>query len=80
MLWDVLLTFTLAAVVFVQHMTIKSHKRSIFILAEQIKKNSSTKSPDYKNWQPKIIQGELDMIHQGKKATVKAIFYPKKVV
>tara|TARA_A200000159_G_scaffold154189_1_gene166817 strand:- start:4260 stop:4502 length:243 start_codon:yes stop_codon:yes gene_type:complete len=80
MLWDILLTFAVACVIYVQHLTIRNQKRNLFILAEKIKRNSNKETLNYKHWHPKIIQGELDMVHQGKKATVKAIFYPKKVV
>ena len=80
MLWDILLTFTLMGVVYIQHLTIKNQKRNLFILAEKIKNISATSTTSKQDWHPTIIQGDLDMVHQGKKATVKAIFYPKKVV
>ena len=78
MLWDILLAFALAGVIYIQHLTIKNQKRNLFILAEKIKKISSPAPKT--DWQPKMIQGELDIVHMGKKATVKAIFYPKKVI
>ena len=80
MIWDILLGFTLAGVIYVQHLTIKNQKRNLFILAEKIKNISAASPASKKDWGPTIIQGDLDMIYQGKKATVKAIFYPKKVV
>ncbi len=80
MAWDILLTFTLACVIYIQYVTIKSHKRNIFILAKKIRENSATPQQDTKNWQPKIIEGELDMFHNGKRASIKAVFYPKKVI
>jgi len=82
LLWDLLLTITVMGVIYVQHLTIVNQKRNLFILAEKIKKISERPNININSQlgNPKIIQGELDMIHDGKRATVKAIFYPKKIV
>lgn len=78
MFWDLLLTLTLGGVIYVQHLTILSQKRNMAIIVEKIRK-SSLRTPD-KKWNPKMIEGELDMVHQGKRVTIKAIFYPRKIV
>lgn len=78
MLWDLLLTFAVAGIIYVQHLTILNQKRNLSIIVEKIRK-SSLRTPD-KQWSPKMIEGELDMVHKGKRATIKAIFYPRKIV
>jgi len=38
----------------------------------------SSKTP--KKFSPKMIEGEIDLVFNGKKASLKAVFYPRKIV
>ena len=79
MVWDMVLTIAVAGIIYVQHLTIQAQKRNLSIIVEKIRKSSLVPPRSQNKWSPKIIEGELDMVHQGKRATVKAIFYPKKI-
>lgn len=81
MIADILLTFAVISIIGIQALMIKLYQQRFNEIHRQVaalvkykaeKRNVKT---EYK-----IIQGELDMVHLGRKATVKATFYPKKMV
>jgi len=42
--------------------------------------NLSSKSKNDNKMSAKMIEGEIDLVFKGRKASLKAVFYPKKII
>lgn len=87
MIWNSILSIALVGVIYVQRETILSHKRNINILTKKINEithqtnqNTVERGKKVVDWKPSIIQGDLEMVHEGKRVTIHSIFYPKKIM
>ena len=48
-------------------------------LLKNIQEKKEDKGHTHSNQKPSIIQGDMDIIHKGRKATVQALIYPRKI-
>ncbi len=81
MIVDVLLGFCVASIIGIQALMIATYQEKFKKVDSQL--TALTKYKAEKREMKlgyKIIQGDMEMYHEGRKAKVKAIFYPKKMV
>jgi hypothetical protein len=48
-------------------------------LLKKIQEGKEDKGHTHSSQKPSIIQGDMDIIHKGRKATVQALIYPRKI-
>ena len=81
-MFEAITLITLASVIGLQWYMIITYKERFARIARIIKKVQETKEDKghtHKAEQPKIIQGDMDIIHNGQRAKVQALIYPKKI-
>ena len=81
-MFEAITLITLASVIGLQWYMIIAYKERFARIARIIKKVQETKEDKghtHKAEQPKIIQGDMDIIHNGQRAKVQALIYPKKI-
>ena len=72
----------LASVIGMQWYTIVTYKERFERIGRIIKKIQQTKEDKghtHKSESPRLIQGDMDIIHKGQRAPVKALIYPRKI-
>lgn len=81
-MFEAITILVLTSVMAMQWYTIITYKERFERIGRIIKKIQETKEDKghtHKSENPKIIQGDMDIIHRGQKATVKALIYPRKI-
>ena len=81
-MFEAIVIMVLASVIGMQWYTIITYKERFARIGRIIKKIQETKEDKghtHKTERPSIIQGDMDIIHKGRKATVQALIYPRKM-
>lgn len=81
-MFEAIVIMVLASILGMQWYTILTYRERFEKIGKSIKKLQETKEDKghtHKVENPKIIQGDMDIIHKGQKATVKALIYPRKM-
>lgn len=81
-MFEAITILVLTSVMAMQWYTIITYKERFERIGRIIKKIQETKEDKghtHKTENPRIIQGDMDIIHRGQKATVKALIYPRKI-
>lgn len=81
-MFEAIIIMVLASVIGMQWYTIVTYKERFERIGRIIKKIQQTKEDKghtHKSETPRLIQGDMDIIHKGQKASVKALIYPRKI-
>ena len=81
-MFEAVTIMVLASIIGMQWYTIVTYKERFERIGRIIKKIQQTKEDKghtHKSEKPSIIQGEMDIIHKGQKATVQTLIYPRKI-
>jgi len=81
-MFEAIIIMVLASVIGMQWYTIITYKERFERIGRIIKKIQQTKEDKghtHKSETPRLIQGDMDIIHKGQKASVKALIYPRKI-
>jgi len=81
-MFEAVTIMVLASVIGMQWYTIITYKERFARIGRIIKKIQQTKEDKghtHKTENPRIIQGDMDIIHKGQRATVQALIYPRKI-
>lgn len=81
-MFEAIIIMVLASVIGMQWYTIVTYKERFERIGRIIKKIQQTKEDKghtHKSETPRLIQGDMDIIHKGQRASVKALIYPRKI-
>lgn len=81
-MFEAIIIMVLASVIGMQWYTIVTYKERFERIGRIIKKIQQTKEDKghtHKSESPRLIQGDMDIIHKGQRASVKALIYPRKI-
>jgi hypothetical protein len=81
-MFEACVIITLTGVVAMQwfmSVTYQERFEKIGKLLKKIQETKEDKGHTHSSQKPSIIQGDMDIIHKGRKATVQALIYPRKI-
>lgn len=81
-MFEAIIIMVLASVIGMQWYTIITYKERFERIGRIIKKIQQTKEDKghtHESETPRLIQGDMDIIHKGQRASVKALIYPRKI-